>query len=216
MARVQASKSKANSKNKNNVKTQQNKGTSKKDVVKAVPKREPTKNELMFFRIGISVIGLTLVVLLIVFLIRYYTTEEEVGPYDDYLHINVTDLKYITQEDEYGVFGDFSYFNGIDDYADLRVVLNANDYVYVYFYRSTVMNDEITEAIEALDDIDSMAFLFIDLDLVSSAELFTTTEIAHLNLDSEKDDMFLIFDINAQTFQLETRVSDILIEINKL
>ena len=103
-----------------------------------------------------------------------------------------------------------------DDYADLRAVLNSNDFVYVYFYRSSNLDLDIKAAIEAVANIDQLSFLFIDLDLASSAELFTATEIAHLNLDAEKDNMFLTFDINAQTFELETRSSDIVIEINKL
>ncbi|PKK96772.1 MAG: hypothetical protein CVV58_04680 [Tenericutes bacterium HGW-Tenericutes-3] len=216
MARVQTNTSKTNTSNNKSGKVVQKSTVSKKTGMKASPKREPTKNEIRFFTIGMSVIVLTFLVITAVVLIQYFTAEEEVVPYEDYLHISVSDLKYITQEDDYGVFGDFSYFNGKDEYEDLRAVLNSNDFIYVYFYRSTDLDTDIETAINNIEDVDTLALLFIDLDLASSAELFTTAEIAHLNLDSEKDNMFLTFDINAQTFDLQSRVSDILIEINKL
>ncbi|MBU1094157.1 MAG: hypothetical protein KKH01_06820 [Firmicutes bacterium] len=216
MARVQASSSKTNSSSKNKGNVKQNKDVSNKNNKKVVPKREPTKNELLFFRIGMWVIVLTFVVAGIVLLIQHFMVEEEVVPYEDYLHVTSTDLTYLTQEDEYGVFGDFSYFDGKDDYVDLRAVINSNDFIYVYFYRSSDVDLDIKAAIEGITDFESMAFLFVDLDLTDSANLFTSAALTHLNLDSERDNMFLIFDINAQSFQLEVRVSDILIEINKL
>lgn len=216
MARVQTSSSKTNSNKKNKSITPQKNVVPQKTGMKPSPKKEPSKNEIMFFRIGMWAIALTVVVVGIVLLVQHFMTEEEVVPYEDYLHVTVTDLKYITQEDGYGVFGDFSYFDGKDEYADLRAVLNANDFVYVYFYRSGDLNTDIEVAIKEIVGIENMSFLFIDLDLPSSAALFTTAEIAHLNLVETKDNMFLIFDLNAQDFQLETRVSDILIEINKL
>jgi hypothetical protein len=216
MARVQTNTSKTNSSNNKNVNATQKKNVSKKNSKKSSPQREPTKNEILFFKVGMGVIVLTFVVVAVVFLFQYLNQEEEVIPYDDYLHISSSDLKYITQEDDYGVFGDFSYFNGKDEYADLRAVLNSNEFIYVYFYRSSAIDTDIQAAIDEIANIDEIALFFIDLDLGSSADLFTTTEIAHLNLDSEKDNMLLTFDINAQTFQLETRASDILLEINKL
>ena len=216
MARVQTNTGKEKTSSNKGGNAQQKKTVSKKNSSKAATNREPSKNEILFFKIGMSVIVLTFAVIAAVLLIQYFTAEEEVIPYDEYVHINASDLKYITQEDDYGVFGDFSFFNGNDDYADLRAVLNSNDFVYVYFYRSSNLDLDIKAAIEAVANIDQLSFLFIDLDLASSAELFTATEIAHLNLDAEKDNMFLTFDINAQTFELETRSSDIVIEINKL
>ncbi|MCF7931362.1 MAG: hypothetical protein K9L02_07630 [Acholeplasmataceae bacterium] len=216
MARVQTSSSKTKSNTNTKNKAPQKSVVVQKTGMKASPKKEPSKNEIMFFRIGMWAIALTIVVVSIVLLVQHFMTEEEVVPFDDYLHVTVSDLKYITQQDIYGVYGDFSYFDGKDQYEDLRAVLNSNDFVYVYFYRSSDLNLDIKAAIEALVGLEDMAFLFVDLDLADSAGLFTTAEIAHLNLDETKDNMFLIFDINAQSFQLETRVSDILIEINKL
>lgn len=188
---------------------------SKLELAKTNPKREPSKNEVMFFRIGMSIIGLTLVILAIVLLIQYFVNQdEETGPYDDYISITADDLLQITKEEESGVFGDFSFFDGKEDYADLRTVLYGNDFVYVYFYRSSEINNEIKDAILAIEGIEDMAFLFLDLDL--NTTLFETVGIEHLNLDSERDNMFLIFDLNLQEFQLEIRVSDILIELGKL
>jgi len=188
---------------------------SKAELAKTNPKREPSKNEVMFFRIGMSVIALTLVILAIVLVIQYFVKQdEETGPFDDYISINANDLLVITQEDEYGVFGDFSYFDGKEVYEDLRTVLYSNDFIYVYFYRSSEINEELETAILAIEGLSDMAFLFVDLD--TETTLFETPGLDHLNLDDTRDNMFLIFDVNAQEFQLEIRVSDILIEINKL
>ena len=188
---------------------------SKAELAKTNPKREPSKNEVMFFRIGMSVIALTLVILAIVLVIQYFVKQdEETGPFDDYISINANDLLVITQEDEYGVFGDFSYFDGKEVYEDLRTVLYSNDFIYVYFYRSSDINEELETAILAIEGLSDMAFLFVDLD--TETTLFETPGLDHLNLDDTRDNMFLIFDLNAQEFQLEIRVSDILIEINKL
>ena len=211
MARVQTVDPKK--KKSNTVPTQNPK--SKAELAKTNPKREPSKNEVMFFRIGMSVIALTLVVLAIVLVIQYFVKQdEETGPFDDYISINANDLLVITQEDEYGVFGDFSYFDGKEVYEDLRTVLYSNDFIYVYFYRSSEINEELETAILAIEGLSDMAFLFVDLD--TETTLFETPGLDHLNLDDTRDNMLLIFDLNAQEFQLEIRVSDILIEINKL
>ncbi|HBY65662.1 MAG TPA: hypothetical protein DEG42_04680 [Acholeplasmataceae bacterium] len=211
MARVQTVDPKK--KKSNTVPTQNPK--SKAELAKTNPKREPSKNEVMFFRIGMSVIALTLVILAIVLVIQYFVKQdEETGPFDDYISINANDLLVITQEDEYGVFGDFSYFDGKEVYEDLRTVLYSNDFIYVYFYRSSDINEELETAILAIEGLSDMAFLFVDLD--TETTLFETPGLDHLNLDDTRDNMLLIFDVNAQEFQLEIRVSDILLEINKL
>ena len=188
---------------------------SKAELAKTNPKREPSKNEVMFFRIGMSVIALTLVVLAIVLVVQYFVKQdEETGPFDDYISINANDLLMITQEDEYGVFGDFSYFDGKEIYDDLRTVLYGNDFIYVYFYRSSEMSEELETAILAIEGLEDMAFLFLDMDLETT--IFETPGLSHLNLDDTRDNMFLTFDVNAQEFTLEVRVSDILLELNKL
>jgi len=211
MARVQAVDPK---KKKSNTAPTQN-PKSKAELAKTNPKREPSKNEVMFFRVGMSIIALTLVVLAIVLVIQYFVKQdEETGPFDDYISINTNDLLVITQEDQYGVFGDFSYFDGKTAYEDLRRVLYSNDFIYVYFYRSSDINEELETAILAIQGLEDMAFLFVDLD--KETTLFETPGLNHLNLSDSRDNMLLIFDLNAQDFQLEIRVSDILIELNKL
>lgn len=211
MARVQTVDPK---KKKSNTAPIQN-SKSKAELAKTNPKREPSKNEVMFFRIGMSVIALTLVILAIVLVIQYFVKQdEETGPYDDYISITANDLLMITQQDATGVYGDFSYFDGKEVYADLRTVLYSNDFIYVYFYRSSEIDQEIETAILAIEGLEDMAFLFVDLD--SETTLFETPGLAHLDLDDTRDNMLLIFDLNAQEFQLEIRVSDILLELNKL
>ncbi len=211
MARVQQVKEQ-NKKAAVNNKT--NTAKSKAELSKTNPKRESTKNEILFFRLGMSIIALTLITVAIIFTIRYFMNEdEEVVIYEDLIHISTNDLKYLTFDDGSGVYGDFAYFNGLSDKEDLAEVINTNNLIYVYFYRSSTINEEIQTLIEALD-VEGKAFLLLDLDL--NTDVFDLTQKGDFILDSTKDNMLLIFDVEAQTFQLEVRVVDIVREINKL
>ncbi|RJX24597.1 MAG: hypothetical protein C4537_06310 [Acholeplasma sp.] len=212
MARVQqvnqANKKKQPSAQKN-VSDKQN-----KELAKTNPKREPSKNEILFFRIGMSVIALTLITVAIIFTIEYFMNDEEVpGVYDDYISITASDLKYLTYDDGSGVYGDFSYFQGKTDYEELLQLINDNNEIYVYFYRGSDIDEEIKELILSKDLTDK-AFFLIDLD--EAEEGLAGTEFAHLDLDLTRDNLFLTFDVEAQTFSLEVRVVDIVREIGKL
>lgn len=212
MARVQQ----VNQANKKNQPSAQKSGADKqnKELAKTNPKREPSKNEILFFRIGMSVIALTLITVAIIFTIEYFMNDEEVpGVYDDYISITSSDLKYLTYDDGSGVYGDFSYFQGKEDYEDLLQLINDNTEIYVYFYRGTVIDDEIKELILS-KDLSDKAFFLIDLDVAGDA--LSGTDFAHLDLDLTRDNLFLTFDVEAQTFSLEVRVVDILREIGKL
>lgn len=211
MARVQQVKEQNK---KTAVNNKNNAAKSKTELAKTNPKREATKNEILFFRLGMSIIALTLITVAIIFTIRYFMNDdEEVVVYEDLIHITTQDLKYLTYDDGSGVYGDFAYFNGLEDKEELAEVINTNNLIYVYFYRSSEINEEIQELIEGLD-LEGQAFLLLDLDL--NADVLELTEKGDFTLDSERDNMLLIFDVEAQTFQLEVRVVDIVREINKL
>lgn len=212
MARVQqvnqANKKKQPSAQKN-VADKQN-----KELAKTNPKREPSKNEILFFRIGMSVIALTLITVAIIFTIEYFMNDEEVpGVYDDYISITASDLKYLTYDDGSGVYGDFSYFQGKTGYEDLLQLINDNNEIYVYFYRGSDIDEDIKDLILS-KDLSDKAFFLIDLD--EAEDGLTGTDFAHLDLDLTRDNLFLTFDVEAQTFSLEVRVVDILREIGKL
>ncbi len=212
MARVQQ----VNQAKKKNQPSVQKSGADKqnKELAKTNPKREPSKNEILFFRIGMSVIALTLITVAIIFTIEYFMNDEEVpGVYDDYISITSSDLKYLTYDDGSGVYGDFSYFQGKEDYEDLLQLINDNTEIYVYFYRGTDIDDEIKELILS-KDLSDKAFFLIDLDVAGDA--LSGTDFAHLDLDLTRDNLFLTFDVEAQTFSLEVRVVDILREIGKI
>ncbi len=212
MARVQQ----VNQAKKKNQPSVQKSGADKqnKELAKTNPKREPSKNEILFFRIGMSVIALTLITVAIIFTIEYFMNDEEVpGVYDDYISITSSDLKYLTYDDGSGVYGDFSYFQGKDDYQDLLQLINDNTEIYVYFYRGTDIDEDIKELILS-KDLSDKAFFIIDLDVAQDA--LSGTDFAHLDLDLTRDNLFLTFDVEAQTFSLEVRVVDILREIGKL
>jgi len=215
MARVQTVDPKK--KKSNAVPTQNPK--SKAELAKTNPKREPSKNEVMFFRVGMSVIALTLVVLAIVLVIQYFVKQdEETGPFDDYISINVNELLMLTQDNGDQTYGDFDFFVGKEEYEDLRDLIYGNDVMYVYFYRSSEMNEEIQTAILAIEGLEDMTFLFVDMDVETT--LFETAGLEHLNLDDSRDNMLLMFDPQADLeedkIRLEIRIDDILIELNKL
>ncbi|MBU1143306.1 MAG: hypothetical protein KKH92_06645 [Firmicutes bacterium] len=211
MARVQQVKQQNK---KSAVNNKPNTAKSKAELAKTNPKREASKNEILFFRLGISIIALTLITVAIIFTIRYFMNEdEEEVIYEDLIHITTDDLKYLTYDDGSGVYGDFAHFNGLTDKEDIANVINTNNLIYVYFYRSSAINEEIQALIEALD-LDGKAFLLLDLD--KNADVFELAEKGDFTLDNTRDNMFLIFNVEEQTFQLELRVVDIVREINKL
>lgn len=211
MARVQQVKEQSK---KTAVNNKNNTAKSKAELAKTNPKREATKNEILFFRLGMSIIALTLITVAIIFTIRYFmNNDEEVVVYEDLIHITTNDLKYLTYDDGSGVYGDFAYFNGLADKEDLAEVINTNNLIYVYFYRSSKINEEIQTIIEGLD-LEGKAFLLLDLD--KNTNVFDLTEKGDFTLDNTRDNMLLIFNVEAQTFQLEIRVVDIVREINKL
>jgi len=211
MARVQQVKEQNK---KTAVNNKNNTAKSKAELAKTNPKKEATKNEILFFRLGMSIIALTLITVAIIFTIRYFmNNDEEVVVYEDLIHITTNDLKYLTYDDGSGVYGDFAYFNGLADKEDLAEVINTNNLIYVYFYRSTKINEEIQTIIEGLD-LEGKAFLLLDLD--ANTTVFDLTEKGDFTLDNTRDNMLLIFNVEAQTFQLEIRVVDIVREINKL
>jgi hypothetical protein len=106
MARVQNTNQKGKqTSNKPQAKQQVN-PKSKVELAKTNPKREPTKNEIMFFRIGMIVIALTMIIGTVVILIRYFMNEEEEkGVFDDYIHLTDENFKILTAEDESGTYG---------------------------------------------------------------------------------------------------------------
>ena len=211
MARVQQVKEQNK---KTAVNNKNNTAKSKAELAKTNPKREATKNEILFFRLGMSIIALTLITVAIIFTIRYFmNNDEEVVVYEDLIHITTNDLKYLTYDDGSGVYGDFAYFNGLADKEDLAEVINTNNLIYVYFYRSSKINEEIQTIIEGLD-LEGKAFLLLDLD--ANTTVFDLAEKGDFTLDNTRDNMLLIFNVEAQTFQLEIRVVDIVREINKL
>ncbi|PKK93221.1 MAG: hypothetical protein CVV61_05770 [Tenericutes bacterium HGW-Tenericutes-6] len=215
MARVQQNKS--NSKKPNN-KAPQKEVAKKQDLAKQSPKREPSKNEILFFRLGLSIVVLTIITVAIIFTIQFFMNEnEEVGPFDDYQHLTGSDLQNLTFNDGFGSYGDFTYFSDLEDYEEMYEAIMSNAYIYIYFYKSSELNTEVEELIKSLD-LDGKAFFFIDLDLYGEA-IFANQTIAHLNLDQARTHMLLTFDVdgdNPQTFRVDYVTSQIKITLNNL
>lgn len=215
MARVQQ----ASPKQKDAPKVQQQNAKSKESLAKTNPKREPSKNEILFFRIGISLIALTLLTTAIIFTIRYFMdTDEEAGVYDTYTHVTARELGYFMRfYPESNTYGDFSEFDGYSEYDNLRALIDGQNRLYFYFYRSSNINEDITAALQGVSGLEDKPVLFVDMDNAQNAELFTNEWLAHLNLDQSRQSMFLIYDIYEEDpFELWLLTSHIIIEINKL
>jgi hypothetical protein len=193
---------------------------SKVELAKTNPKREPTKNEIMFFRIGMIVIALTMIIGTVVILIRYFMNEEaEKGVFDDYIHLTAENFQILTADDGFGSFGQRDFYQGVVGYEDLNEKLASNDIMYVYFYRSSDVNEETVEVIKAIEDFDEYAFFLVDID--QNPNLFQTPGIEYLGLSSTSNHMLLTFNYNPvntedDPFILWTTTSNILIDLGKL
>jgi hypothetical protein len=191
----------------------------KQELAKTNPKREPSKNEILFFRIGLMVIALTIITVTIIFIIQYFMDkEEEKGIFDDYTHITASDLRYLTYNHGDSTYGMFDFFMGKEQYEDLYQAITDNNYIYVYFYRASDLNDSIVEQIKAMD-LEGKAFFLINLDTADGQSVFTNGELSHLNLDQSRQQMLLTFDVdgaNPQTFRLDSVANQIRITLNTI
>ncbi len=213
-------------------KNQYQKPTKKSVKQKQQPQepREPSPKEILFFKIGISVIGLAVVIIAVIFIVQYYMNLEETDPYEEYMVITVDELVPLTKYYEQGTYVDADTLRE-DGYEDINKLYQNNDYFYIYFYHSTDPNDEIVSAVEAntgIDDIptlelledqpdkDYRALFFLDLDDTANATLFENANFSHLNLDTEAANMLLTFDYNASEFSLTIDINEILATISDL
>jgi len=195
--------------------------------------KEPSKNEILFFRIGMIVISAVVIGLVVLFLINHFSSNDEES-YEDYLYITHTSLSAMVQDNGDNTYGDFTYFNGIDSYEDLRSLINNNDVIYFYFYYSSNVNEDIEDAINnqsavggiptqtLLDDNEDeafAAFLFIDLDSALNGELLGDTDLSMLELNEDADEMLVTFDIynpDGEFFSMKDDANDIINIINQI
>jgi hypothetical protein len=222
-----AKKQNKNAKNKakNKTKSTQNKNQKiapKQSIpeTKLKDKRTLTKNEILFFRVGVTVVAIGLVVAAIIMIVNYYMGREDVGPYDEYQHFTTEEIVAMTQKINDTTYGDLDYFVGKSDYDEFRVVLNDNEVFYFYFYDGSNINEEIQTEIESLENISDLPLIFVDLSDALNAELLTNASLSHLNLDAEADDILLIYDMQPESvdgfFELETDVDDIILALQNI
>ncbi len=192
--------------------------------------REATPNEILFFKIGMSVIGLAVIVIAIVFIVQYYVNKEADNPFEDYVMITVTELTPLTKYyEDTGNYVDSDTLKN-DEFEIINSLYQANEYFYIYFYHSSIINDEIVGAIEdytgdegiptmtlledAPDDTYD-AFFLLDLDAATNAGLFDNSNFSHLGLDPEAENMLLTFSED-QGFSLTIDIDNILSAIINL
>jgi len=195
------------------------KKTETKQVKRKVePKRpEMSKKELMFYRGGMLIILLTVIVVTVVLIVRYIATnEQEKNPYDNYIQLVNAEVRELTFVRGDGQYGDFTFFNNKPDYAEIARVINSNDILYFYFYRSSDINEDITEAIKGIEGFSDLAFFFIDIDRLSNRDIFENPDLAHLPLNSSRNHQLIQFNVQTQEFTSDARVDHILTELGKL
>jgi hypothetical protein len=221
MARAQQKKHKSKQKSKNYQK--QDKPTmmsATKKVKEVSPRhREPSKQEIMFFRIGISIIALLVVTVSIVFAIRYFMGEtEEEGPMNQFDHVTAVDLENMFMVDELNTtpYVNEAYFAG----KDILPKLLNNTVYYVFIYRSSLIeNTAYLALIQDITNLDSLPFFLIDLD--RNPNLRTNEKLQHLGMSGTHDFQFIIFDMenlneDESHFTVWTREKDITIDLEKL
>ncbi len=198
--------------------------------------REASPKEILFFKIGMSVIGLAVIIIAIIFIVQYYVDRAADDPFEDYVVISVTELVPLTKYyEDLGQYVDSDTLKQ-DGYEDINKLYQSNNYFYIYFYHSSMINDEIAAAVkdhtgaisstvggiptmtllEDNPDDDYRAVFFLDLDATINASIFENTSFTHLNLDSEAENMLLTFDVNANEFTLTIDINDILSTLTNL
>lgn len=196
-------------------KVTQNKTTAA-SLVKA--NKGPSKNEILFFKIGIFVISIGLVVAAIVMIVSFFMNKEEENPYIDYNHFQTDELVEMTKHVTDTIYGELDYFySGKEQYKDFRVILEQNTVFYFYFYNSTKINEDIQTEIDKLNDVEKLPLLFIDLSKPGNMTMFENEQLAHLKLVKDIDNMLLTYDMEPDSaderFKLDTKVSDIIATI---
>ncbi|MBN2268396.1 MAG: hypothetical protein V3569_02390 [Acholeplasmataceae bacterium] len=186
-----------------------------KPVAKKIEKKEPSKQEIMFFRIGIIVITLTIAVAAIIMLVTYFMDKEaEQKPFIDEFQITEDDLVHLMINDpSFGYVVDQDYFTKYDNYSEWRTLINENDEIYIYFYKSSEVNLE-TETIINETNLEGRAFFFLDLDVFTT--IYENSNLEHLNLLENEPEMLVIFNTNDQGFETLYTASSIQSIINQL
>jgi len=153
-------------------------------------------------------------------IVNNYMTQEDVDPYADYNQLQTEELVAITKYVNDTTYGDLDYFIGKSQYEDLRVILNQYDVFYFYFYHSSTLNEEIQAEIDKLEDVLDSPLLFIDLDASENIILLEDTNLAHLNLSADDNDMLLVYDMQPESiddfFMLYTDGTDIIEQLGNL
>ena len=185
-----------------------------KPVVKKNEKKEPSKQEIMFFRIGIIVITLTIAVAAIIMLVTYFMDKEtEEQPFTDQLQITEDDLVHLMISDTNGgYFIDFDYFTKYDNYSEWQAMIKSNDEIFIYFYKSSEVNLD-TETIINDIDFEGEAFFFLDLDVFTT--IYENENLEHLNLLVDEPEMLVIFNTVDQGFETIYEPSSIQLKINE-
>ncbi|MDD3068362.1 MAG: hypothetical protein WC134_04990 [Acholeplasmataceae bacterium] len=185
-----------------------------KPVVKKNEKKEPSKQEIMFFRIGIIVITLTIAVAAIIMLVTYFMDKEtEEQPFTDQLQITEDDLVHLMINDPtFGYVVDRDYFTKYDNYSEWLTMINSNDEIFIYFYKSSEVNLD-TETIINDIDFEGEAFFFLDLDVFTT--IYENENLEHLNLLVDEPEMLVIFNTVDQGFETIYEPSSIQLKINE-
>ncbi|MFA5474073.1 MAG: hypothetical protein WC225_00900 [Acholeplasmataceae bacterium] len=191
------------------------KKTSQPVTQKKKEKQPMTKNEALFFKVGIVVVVLAIIAAVIIMIVNTYLHQAPENPFEDYLHFDTTELVEMMKEtDDPTIFGDQDYFYGKTQYEQFRTLLNSNTVFYFYFYRSDQINEDLKTLFESMENINDRPIIFIKTDAIRNLALFEDAGLMHLGLPKEEVNILLTFNTEPETldgfFQIETDVAEMI------
>lgn len=166
---------------------------------------KPSKNEVAFFRVGLVLITLTIVVAVIIMLVSHFMKrEKEQVPFEDEFNITIDDLANLMHYDEannlYVV--EIETFKKYDNYDEIRPILLNNNIFYIYLFNPEEINSELETLIDN-KDLKQQAFFFLNTDKYYS--VFEDVRFAHIeDLKESKKEMLLVYNTEEQTFEILT------------
>ena len=192
--------------------------------------RALSKGEVMLMRVGLAVIVITVAIILGIVLLNSFNQDEVVeNPLEDYIALTEIELNALVGYDsESDIYGNFSFFSNTEDevYQEIDTLLKDTTVteIHILFYRASLLDETLeSRLIELKDTLSTSAFFLVDLENSANQAIFQNQTLLNAGLNQNVDEQLLTFFIEGKEenseviyFELWTRVSDILISINKI
>ncbi|MFA5560301.1 MAG: hypothetical protein WC964_00845 [Acholeplasmataceae bacterium] len=178
--------------------------------------KEPSPKEILFLKVGISVMVLLVLGVVIFFAIQLLgnRNNENKNPYTSFLYIYGEELGILTRPDELTggyPYGDLEFFNDADEFpatddyeakAIYNLIKNAKT-IYVFIYSVNDMDNDVKEQIlEYQEQYKNKPLLFLQLDHPRNFGLLEDPAISHLGLQDVANQL-LIFNIEPSSSEVD-------------